>query len=43
MKDLRTTLLTLVYGSVFLMLRGELAASREALDQISEKIGEALS
>ncbi|MBQ7406629.1 MAG: TetR/AcrR family transcriptional regulator [Clostridia bacterium] len=42
-KDLRTTLLTLVYGSVFLMLRGELAASREALDQISEKIGEALS
>jgi AcrR family transcriptional regulator len=41
-KNVRTTLLTLVYGSVFLMLRGELSASKEALDRISEKIKEAL-
>ena len=41
-KNVRTTLLTLVYGSVFLMLRGELSASREAHDRISEKIKEAL-
>ncbi len=39
---LRTTLLTLVYGSVFLMLRGELSADAKALEEISEKIGEAI-
>ena len=40
--DLRTTLLTLVYGSVFLMLRGELPTDKATLDRVSEKIGEAL-
>lgn len=39
---LRTTLLTLVYGSVFLMLRGELCMDAGVLDEISEKIGEAI-
>lgn len=39
---LRTTLLTLVYGSVFLMLRGELCTDRETLEEIARKIGEAL-
>lgn len=38
----KTTLLTLVYGSVFLMLRGELETDRKTIDQIAEKIGEAL-
>ena len=42
-QGLRTTLMTLVYGSVFLMLRGELAIANETIDQISEKILEALS
>ena len=41
-ENLRTTLLTLVYGSVFLMLRGELGIGKDALDRISEKIGEAI-
>ena len=40
--SLRTTLLTLVYGSVFLMLRGELCTDPETLHRISEKIGEAI-
>jgi preprotein translocase subunit SecY len=39
---LRTTLLTLVYGSVFLMLRGELCTEAGVLDEISVKIGEAI-
>lgn len=39
---MRTELLTLVYGSVFLMLRGELCSDRETLDEIAEKIEEAL-
>ncbi len=40
--SLRTTLLTLVYGSVFLMLRGELCTDAKTLEEISEKIGEAI-
>lgn len=39
---LRTTLLTLVYGSVFLMLRGELPTNSETIEQIAEKIEEAI-
>ncbi len=40
--ELKTTLLTLVYGSVFLMLRGELRTDKQTIDQVAEKIGEAL-
>lgn len=39
---LRTTLLTLVYGSVFLMLRGELYTDAKTIEQIAQKIGEVL-
>ncbi len=40
--ELKTTLLTLVYGSVFLLLRGELSTDKQTIDQVAEKIGEAL-
>lgn len=40
--DLKTTLLTLVYGSVFLMLRGELCTNQKTIDGVAERIGEAL-
>ena len=39
---LRTSLLTLVYGSVFLMLRGELCTDAKTIEQIAEKIEEVL-
>ena len=40
--ELKTTLLTLVYGSVFLMLRGELCTDRKPIDGVAQRIGEAL-